>query len=336
MLALAGCAAQPLLRSDPSAPPAILMPASLAGVRDLRAQYRATLCAIAPRDCDVMLHRLAGEAITATPAPATPPGRLRLAIVPGYGADCFSGFVTVLGDARATLEAQGWLVEEFRIEGLSSTTRNAALIRDQLMAANLAPGERFVLLGYSKGMADLLEALARHPEIRPRVAAAVGLAGTVMGSPLADDPPRLLPALASNLPGAGCTAGDGGAFESLRRTTRLAFLAQFGAGGFGVPLYSLGAFAARDRTSRVLRGMHDRLSAIDPRNDSQTLFTDQVVPGSALLGYLDADHWAVGLPLDTAQPLLAALFTEHNAFPRAAMLEALLRVVIADRAAHRP
>ena len=66
---------------------------------------------------------------------------------------------------------------------------------------------------------------------------------------------------------------------------------------------------------------------MDPRNDSQTLFTDQLIPGSVLLGYLNADHWAVGLPLDQAQPLLAALFTDRNAFPRPAMLEAVMRTV---------
>ena len=57
--------------------------------------------------------------------------------------------------------------------------------------------------------------------------------------------------------------------------------------------------------------------SMDPRNDSQTLFTDQLIPGSVLLGYLNADHWAVALPLDQAHPLLAATFTNRNAFPRA-------------------
>jgi hypothetical protein len=66
---------------------------------------------------------------------------------------------------------------------------------------------------------------------------------------------------------------------------------------------------------------------MDPRNDSQTLFTDQLIPGSVLLGYLNADHWAVALPLDQAHPLLAATFTNRNAFPRAPMLEAVMRTV---------
>lgn len=276
-----------------------------------------------------MLHRLGGEAQpSGRPVERGPPRLpLRLAIVPGYGADCFAGLVSILGDARAHLDAIGWRSIDVPIEGLSSSTRNAELIRDHLIAEPLPQGERLVLLGYSKGAADMLEALARYPEIRPRVAAAVSLAGTIAGSPLADNPPRLLPSLARSAPGSGCDAGDGGAFESLRRSNRLAALANYPPSLIGLPLFSLGAFTARPDTSTILVPMHDRLSAIDPRNDSQTIFTDQVIPGSVLLGYLNADHWAVGLPLDQAHPLLAALFTDRNAFPRPAMLEAVMRIV---------
>jgi hypothetical protein len=276
-----------------------------------------------------MLHRLGGEAPPGgRPVWRGPPRLpLRLAIVPGYGADCFAGLVTILGDARAHLDAIGWQSFEVPIEGLSSSSRNAGLVRDRLLAEPLAQGERLVLVGYSKGTADMLEALARYPEIRGRVAAAVSLAGTVAGSPLADDPPRLLPWLARSAPGSGCDEGDGGAFESLRRSTRLAALASYPPSSLGLPLFSLGAFTARQDTSSILVPMHDRLSGMDPRNDSQTLFTDQLIPGSVLLGYLNADHWAVGLPLDQARPVLAALFTNRNAFPRPAMLEAVMRIV---------
>jgi hypothetical protein len=331
--AMAGCAPAPLLQPDLAAPPAILVPANVTGVVDSRARFREILCAVTPsgsgRDCQAMLHRLGGEAQPS----GRPVGRgaprlpLRLAIVPGYGADCFAGLVTILGDARAHLDAIGWPSIEVPVEGLSSSTRNAELIRDHLLAEPLARGERLVLIGYSKGTADMLEALARYPEIRPRVAAAVSLAGTVAGSPLADDPPRLLPWLARSAPGSGCDAGDGGAFESLRRSTRLAALASHPPSSLGVPLFSLGSFTSRQDTSSVLVPMHDRLSVMDPRNDSQTLFTDQLIPGSVLLGYLNADHWAVGLPLDQARPLLAALFTDRNAFPRPAMMEAVMRIV---------
>ncbi len=313
------------------------MPAGLAGVEDQRARYREVLCAVlraedpvaGPASCDAALHRMAleGEPTGRPVHLGAPRLRLRLGIVPGYGADCLAGVVTVLGDAREHLAGLGWPSDALHVEGLSSSTRNAEALRRAVLDAPLAPGERFVLIGYSKGAADMLEALARHPEIRPRVAAAVSLAGTVMGSPLADDPPRLLPGFVQAVSGEACTAGDGAAFDSLRRNERVAFLARFPPTGYGVPLYSLGAFAAPERTSTILRPMQRRLAFLDPRNDSQTLSTDQVIPGSALLGYLDADHWAVALPLQQRQPLLSSVMIEHNGFPRGAVLEAVLRLV---------
>ena len=39
---------------------------------------------------------------------------------------------------------------------------------------------------------------------------------------------------------------------------------------------------------------------IDGRNDSQVIFYDQLIPGSTLLGYLNADHWAVAVPIARA------------------------------------
>ncbi|WP_237214828.1 alpha/beta hydrolase [Falsiroseomonas oryziterrae] len=272
----------------------MLMPVALAGVEDLRARYREVLCAVLRAEdpatgsarCDAALHRMATEGEpTGLPVHLGAPRlRLRVGIVAGYGADCLAGFVAVLADAREHLAARGWPSESLHVEGLSSSPRNAAALRRAVLDAPLAPGERFVLVGYSKGAADMLEALARHPEMRPRVAAAVSLAGAVMGSPLADDPPRLLPGLVRAVSGEGCTQGDGGAFDSLRRTERVAFLARFPPADYGVPLYSLGAFAAPERTSGILRPMQRSLAFLDPRNDSQTLSTDQVVPGSALLG----------------------------------------------------
>jgi hypothetical protein len=63
------------------------------------------------------------------------------------------------------------------------------------------------------------------------------------------------------------------------------------------------------------------------------IFYDQVIPGSTLLGYLNADHWAIVLPIARAHDTIASLFVTQNAYPREAMLEALLRFVEEDLAA---
>ena len=59
-----------------------------------------------------------------------------------------------------------------------------------------------------------------------------------------------------------------------------------------VQYYALATFAPREQISSGLRGTHDDLAKIDPRNDSQMLFYDQIIAGGALLGLVNADHRA--------------------------------------------
>ena len=73
------------------------------------------------------------------------------------------------------------------------------------MAMDLGPGApRLVLFGYSKGTPDVLEAIVNHPEIRPRVAAVVSIAGAVGGSPLANEAEQYQADLLRHFPGAAC------------------------------------------------------------------------------------------------------------------------------------
>jgi hypothetical protein len=55
-----------------------------------------------------------------------------------------------------------------------------------------------------------------------------------------------------------------------------------------------------------------------------------VVPGGTLLGYLNADHWALAVPFGRTHSTLASLLVTHNAYPREALVEAILRFVEED------
>ena len=55
--------------------------------------------------------------------------------------------------------------------------------------------------------------------------------------------------------------------------------------------------------------------------------------GSALLGYLNADHWALAVPIARAHRWLGSTLIDQNDFPREALLEAVLRMVEEDQAA---
>ena len=44
------------------------------------------------------------------------------------------------------------------------------------------------------------------------------------------------------------------------------------------------------------------------------IFYNQVVPGSVLMGYLNADHWAVAVPINRAHAMVASMFVTQNAY----------------------
>jgi hypothetical protein len=86
------------------------------------------------------------------------------------------------------------------------------------------------------------------------------------------------------------------------------------------------------RISRILHGSYKKLSKVDARNDSQIIFYDEVIPRSALVGYVNADHWALAVPVSRSHPHITSMFVTQNAFPREALLEAVLRLVEEDLA----
>ena len=73
-----------------------------------------------------------------------------------------------------------------------------------------------------------------------------------------------------------------------------------------------------------------KLARIDGRNDSQMVFYDQVIPGSDLMGYVNADHWAIAVPIARSHATIGAVFVTQNAYPREALMEAMLRFIEED------
>ena len=263
------------------------------------------------------------------------PSRLRLvaAVVPGVGWDCFSDWLDLKHSGAVHVRQFGYDQITLEVDGLSGSAHNARQIREAILRTTSgSEAARLVLIGYSKGAPDILEALVAYPEIRKRVAAVVSVAGAIGGSPLANGAEQSQLGLLQHWPGARCRPGDGGAVESLRPGTRQAWLAQHPLPP-GVPYYSLVTFPQPERISSVLKSSYKKLSQVDARNDSQVLFYDQVIPGSALIGYLNADHWALVVPIARAHPWLGSTFVNHNDFPREALLEAVLRMVEEDLAA---
>jgi hypothetical protein len=262
---------------------------------------------------------------------------IRVVFVGGLASECISGIVSLLPFAFEHVKAQGYPIEELPVPGLGSTGQNGRLVAQHIAAMALQPNEKLILVGYSKGAVDILEGIAASPRAARRVAAVVSIAGAINGSPLVETAPRQLLMTLREIPVQGCRLGDGGGVESLQRDRRLRWLAETPLPA-GVRFYSLAAFAERDGISVAMRANYDRLSQIDPRNDGQLLYYDQIIPQGALLGYANADHWAVVMPINRIYPYLSQVFASKAAFPREVLLEAIIRHVEEDlmRKADRP
>jgi hypothetical protein len=178
-------------------------------------------------------------------------------------------------------------------------------------------------VGHSKGVADILHSLVEYPALAPQVAAVIGVAGVVNGSPTADGAADFFKGLARKIPFGACPPGDGMAIDNLQRTYLLPWIRSNPLPD-GILYVSIAAFASRDNTSTILQAGYNNLATIDPRNDSLVIYYDQVIPGSHLLGFANADHWAVALPFETKTPFLVSTLIDKNHFPRTAMLEAAL------------
>jgi len=340
-LLLTACAGKPLNPWTADSPPNALVPVADAGVNDQRGRFREVFCEVLEsrgekwpdyRPCEDALTRVADEpGGTGMPvAMSASHSHLLGLIVPGVGWECIEGWLGLDQSVKEFVNSAGFEAELVDVDGLSSSANNARQIRDSIMALPDGLKDRpIVLIGYSKGAPDILEAIVTYPELQDRVVAVLSAAGAIGGSPLAHIAEQKDLNIMRYFPKSSCSEGDGGALGSLHPATRRAWLAHHPLPP-GIAYYSLVTYPHPDQISSVLMQTYKKLSQVDARNDSQVIYYDQIIPGSTLLGFVNADHWALAVPIARNHRFIGSTFVDKNSYPREAMVEALLRFIEED------
>lgn len=318
---------------------------------DARAGFREVFCdtlaeqsphAPETASCESVLRLIPPEQGTVFPAPSPgeAPESFAILVVPGLGYSCVEGIIGEDSDLVRFAEGLGHVVRIAAIDGLASTRRNSADLYDQIVRFDAESGaRRIVVLSYSKGTNDLLDALARYPDLENRISAVVGVASAVGGSPLALKAPLWAVNLLAGIPGIDCGEAPADALRSLYPDVRRRWLAEHSLPR-SIAFFSVITLPEPDKLAPLLRVSYRELAESDPHNDGQVIARDQVIPGSRILAFVNADHWRIALPASRIASMTGSTGFGRDDFPRRALIEAVLRYVGAvvndDRSAPQP
>ena len=261
-----------------------------------------------------------------TPLPALP-ATYRILIVPGFLSSCFSDTPAFQKGQQVMRQKYGLSIDMLPIPNDPSTA-NAKVIGQYIREHAKDNGHKFILLGYSKGGPDVYEALATDKSLAQDVAAFVTVAGAVGGSVIADALPSQADKWIRQFNLTGCKGDMDSGFKSLKRSVRHAFLSSYPQSG--VPTYSIIAQSDAQNTSKSLAETWQLLATYGPVEDGQLLKEDAVLPDAKFLGSAHADHFAIALAFEDSTDAALRSGMDKNHFPRAALLETIIRYVTSD------
>lgn len=331
---MAGCVGPIRHEMTKDYPAAVLRVVGTPPVIDGRTRFREIFCqllAAEPEDperrgrCEDYLLRLSDERVRSgiSPLVADLAPRYRVILVPDSLNGCLAGIAPPFEDAMPSLKDRGIEIDVLDVGGRSGMDTDAAYLDAAIRNMDLAEDERLILVGYSKGIVDILQLLVDYPQASRRVHAVISVAGAVNGSPLAARLNTIYAEAARGFRTGACNAENEEAFESLLPAVRLSWLAAHPLPK-SVHYFSLAAMTQRDHVNAFLKAGYDFLWIYSPRNDGMLLISDQLIPGGTLLGYVNVDHWSVAHVLEDKQRSISETIRAPGKFPRGVLLHALL------------
>lgn len=259
---------------------------------------------------------------------------IRVAMVGGIFSDCVRDNVNMFSNAKTYIKTSNIpsisniKFSDIKITGYSSSTINANLIANAIGAMKIAKDERLIVVSYSKGTSDMIEALAIYPNLANKIDAHLSIAGVVLGSPLANN--KSIFEKIFKLFNLKCQGPDGKGLQSITTSHREQFLKQHQLPK-NVKYYSLIGNASKARTSIALRPLRAQLSLLGINtSDAQVPTNNAVMPSSNVLGFMNADHWAIAMPFDISHPILSKTLVNRNTFPKEIMLSTALELIAQD------
>jgi hypothetical protein len=342
-VSVSGCRNDVVRRVRYSLPPAALVPVGSGEIRDLSNRFGASFCKVYPEaapsenfGCDHYFFRDSSPGqIPGQPLLADSFEGYRVVLITGFGGGCLTDpALRPFADAAPHLKSHGIDLEWVPITGIQSIEADARVILEYLESTNDPKKRKILLVGYSKGAPDAQGAIVKWLKQSSKsfeIAALISVSGMIGGSRVYDlvaDPQKLI-SMFDHIPILGCPPGSRD-FDSISRQERYRFLADNLADLKRVPTYAMTAASRPENTSRILRPFWNRLSVYGVDQDSQMAVVEQIPPGATFLGTARADHWAPAIPFEH-QPKVAR-WIDKNHYPRTALLETLIRFVVADLA----
>ena len=337
-ISLSGCMSPVQHEMTTEFPASVLYAVGTPPATDGRARFRDIFCQLLAADpnyqgelgsCEDFLLRFNDERPPdglSEPLPRIRSIRYRVMIVPGFLNECLAEIALPFEKSGESLDDPRFKIDELIVSGRSGSDSNADYIAAAIDNLQLDRDEKLLLIGHSKGAVDILHYLVNYPNPSNRIAAVVSVAGAINGSPIAARLSRIYAGLARYLVFGKCDAGDGGAMNSLQPAIRMSWLVANPLPE-SVHYFSLAACTSRENINVLLKPGYDLLWIDSPRNDGLLLACDQIIPGGTLLGYANADHWSVALPLENKNLLISETIRAPKEFPRRVLLHAILLYV---------